>query len=353
MALVGDVGVGEPRRADADLDWRSRRWWRWSGLVVVIAVLALVCLLSLAIGARTVPLTSVWGLMWHDNGSDDAFAVHDVRIPRTVLGLLVGAALGLSGALMQALVRNPLADPGLLGVNTGASAAVVVAISAFGVTAPGAYVWFAIAGAGAVSVVVYLLGGSGRPGTPDRLVLAGLAISAALGAFVSAVLILDPQSFDAFRFWAVGSLTGRKIDVVWQIGPFLAVGIAVAMMLGRSLNAMAMGDQVARSLGVHVKRTQVGAAVSIALLCGAATAAAGPIVFVGLAVPHLARLMTGPDQRWVLLYALFIAPVLLIGADVIGRIVARPGELEVGIVTAVLGAPVLIALTRRRRIAMP
>ncbi|OLF09808.1 ABC transporter permease [Actinophytocola xinjiangensis] len=342
-----------PASAEVSADPGVRRWWRWGGLVAVLGVLVLVCLLSIAVGSRTLPLATVWDLLWHDDGGEDAFAIHDVRVPRTVLGLLSGAALGLAGALMQALARNPLADPGLLGVNHGASAAVVVAISLFGVSAPGGYVWFAIAGAGAASVIVYLLGAGGRPGTPDRLVLAGLAIGAALAAFVSAVLFLDPQSFDAFRFWEVGSLTGRKVDVVWQVGPFLAVGIVVALALARPLNAMGLGTDVARSLGVHVTRTQTAAALSVALLCGAATAAVGPIVFVGLAVPHLARLVTGPDQRWVLSYSLVIGPVLLIAADVLGRVVARPGELEVGIVTAVLGAPALLLLARRRRIATP
>ncbi|MGO1056269.1 FecCD family ABC transporter permease [Crossiella sp. CA198] len=323
---------------------------RWGGLVVAVAALVLLCALSISVGARDIPLSSVWQLLWQDDGGDDAFAVHEVRIPRTVLGLLVGAALGLAGALMQALVRNPLADPGLLGVNAGASTAVVLAIT-LGVSSPSAYVYFAILGAGAVSVAVYLLGSAGRASSPDRLVLAGVALTAALGALVTVLLFLDQQRLDQFRFWAVGSLAGRKIDVVWQLGPVLAIGILLALLMARPLNAVALGETTGRALGVHLGRTRLVTAVAVALLCGAATAAAGPIGFVGLTVPHVARLITGPDQRWVAAYSLLLAPILLLGADIIGRIIALPGELEVGIVTAFLGVPVFLALIQRRQVA--
>lgn len=318
---------------------------------MAVGVLAVVCLLSLAVGARSIPLDTVWQVLRHDDGGEAAFIVRELRVPRTLVGLMVGAALGLAGALMQALTRNPLADPGLLGVEIGASAAVVVAIAAFGVTTPGGYVWFAFAGAAATSVLVYVLGSSGRAATPERMVLAGAAISAALGAFVAAVLLLDARAFDRFRFWAIGSLAGRTMDVVVDVGPFVLVGSLVALLLGRSLNALALGEETGRALGAHLGRTRAGGVVAVTLLCGAATAAAGPIGFVGLTVPHLARLVTGPDHRWVLPYSLVLAPVLVVGADVVGRVLVAPGELEVGLVLAFLGAPVFIALCRRRRMA--
>ncbi|GAY08797.1 iron ABC transporter permease [Pseudonocardia sp. N23] len=330
---------------------RGRLSTRAGGLLLTVLVLVLVCGLSLAVGARSLELGSVWGLLWHDDGSEAAYIVRDLRFPRTVVGLMVGVALGLAGALMQALTRNPLADPGLLGVEIGASTAVVAAISFFGITSAGGYVWFALIGAGVASVAVYLLGSTGRSATPERMVLAGAAISAVLGAFVAGTLLLDARAFDRFRFWAIGSLTGRDLTIVEQVGPFILVGVIVAFALTGPLNALALGDDTGRALGARVGATRLTGAIAVALLCGAATAAAGPIGFVGLTVPHVARMITGPDHRWVLPYTVVLAPVLVVGADVVGRVLVRPGELEVGIVMAFVGAPVFIALCRRRRIA--
>lgn len=324
---------------------------RWYGLALAALALALVCALSLAVGARSVPLATVWEVLTQGRGGEEAFVVRRLRVPRTVIGLLAGAALGLAGALMQGLTRNPLADPGLLGVNNGASAAVVVAIAFLGVGSPSGYVWFAFLGAALTYAVVYLLGSSGRAASPERMVLAGAAINATLIAFVTAVVLHDIRAFDAFRFWAVGSLAGRDMDVVRQVGPLILAGVLTALCLARPLNALALGEETGRALGAHTERTRLAGAVAVALLCGGATAAAGPIAFIGLAVPHLVRMVTGPDQRWVMAYSLLLAPVLLLGADVVGRFLAAPGELETGIVTAFLGAPLFIALSRRRRIA--
>jgi iron complex transport system permease protein len=324
---------------------------RAAGLLLAVAALLLVCLISLAVGARAIDPAAVWGLLLHDDGSEAAFVVRDLRIPRTVLGVLAGVALGLAGALMQALTRNPLADPGLLGVEIGASTAVVAAISFLGITTAGGYVWFALAGAAATSVAVYLLGSAGRAAAPERMVLAGAAISAALGAFVAAVLLLDTHAFDRFRFWAIGSLAGRDLAVAAEVGPFVLIGVVIAVALAGPLNALALGDDTGRALGARIGTTRAAGALAVALLCGAATAAVGPIGFVGLTVPHVARMMAGPDHRWVLPYSAVLAPVLVVGADVVGRVVVAPGELEVGIVMAFVGAPVFIALCRRRRIA--
>ncbi|WP_037253540.1 iron ABC transporter permease [Kibdelosporangium aridum] len=329
----------------------SLRTSRTVGLIGAVAGLVLVCMLSIWFGSKDIPFSSTWNVLWHNDGSRDAVIIHSVRIPRTILGLLVGAALGLAGALMQALSRNPLAEPGLLGVNAGGSFAVVLGIGVFGVTSVSGYVWFAFLGAGAATVVVYLLGSTGRSGpTPDRLVMAGAAVSAVLYALVNAFLLMDPITFNSFRFWNVGSLSGRQMDTVTDLLPFFAIGIVLALLLVRSLNALALGEQTATALGAHIGRTRVVGVIAVTLLCGASVAAVGPITFIGLAVPYVVRLITGPDQRWILPYTILIAPILLIGSDVLGRVINQPSELQVGIVTAFLGAPVFIWLCRRRRV---
>lgn len=328
----------------------TRRALRAAGLLLALCVLLLVCVASIAVGAKSISPADVWHGLFHASGTDNDVIVTDVRLPRTVLGLLVGAALGLAGAVMQALTRNPLAEPGLLGVNAGASAAVVSAISFLGVTSLTGYVWFAFAGAAVVSVAVYVLGGS-RGATPVRLALAGTAASAALFGYVNAVQLLDSAALDRLRFWTVGSLASADMSTVGKVWPFIAAGVLLALLIARPLNAMEMGDDTARSLGARLTRTRVLAMLSVTLLCGAATAACGPIVFIGLMVPHLVRTVTGPDMRWILPYAAVLAPVLLLGSDVVGRVVARPSELQVGIVTALIGGPVFVQLVRRKRMA--
>ncbi|GGZ06321.1 FecCD family ABC transporter permease [Streptomyces poonensis] len=322
---------------------------RAAGLLVSLGILVLVALASIAIGAKELSLEQVWHGLFHDTGTYGDVVVGE-RLSRTVLGLLAGAALGLSGAVLQALTRNPLADPGLLGINAGASAAVVTAITFFGVTSVSGYVWFAFLGAAAVGALVWFLGGS-RSATPVRLALAGTAISAALYGYLQAVMIMDNAALGKMRFWTVGSLASATDETIKQVLPFLLVGTVVALFLARPLNAVAMGDDTARALGANLNRTRALSMAAATVLCGAATAACGPIVFVGLMIPHVVRSFTGPDLRWILPYATILSPVLLLGADVLGRIVARPSEIQVGIVTAVLGGPVFIFLVRRRRTA--
>jgi iron complex transport system permease protein len=335
------------------LPLRDRRTLpRVAGLPLAATVLGAVVLLSIAVGAKALPLGDVIRALLGDDGSESAAIVREVRLPRTVLGLAVGVGLGLAGALMQALTRNPLADPGIFGIEAGAAAAIVTAISVLGLTEPRAYVWFAFAGAAGASVLVYALGSRGRGGAaPVRLALAGTAVAAALIAFTHAVTLLDQQAFDQYRHWAVGSLAGRDLQILADVGPFLAAGVVLAFALARPLNALALGDDSGRALGARVGRTRALGALAVTLLCGGATAVAGPIVFVGLVIPHAARALVGPDQRWVLAYSALLAPILLLGADIVARIVVSPAELEVGIVTALIGAPVFIAIVRRRRIA--
>jgi iron complex transport system permease protein len=316
---------------------------------VSVGLLTLVALASIAIGAKELSLAEVWHGLFEETGTYGDVVVGE-RISRTLLGLLAGAALGLAGAVLQALTRNPLADPGLLGINAGASASVVTAITYFGVTSLTGYVWFAFLGAAAVGALVWFLGGS-RGATPVRLALAGTAISAALYGYLQAVMIMDGAALSKMRFWTVGSLASATDETIEQVLPFLVVGTVVALLLARPLNAVAMGDDTARALGADLNRTRALSMAAATVLCGAATAACGPIVFIGLMVPHVVRSFTGPDLRWILPYATVLSPVLLLGADVIGRVVARPAELQVGIVTAVLGGPVFIFLVRRRRTA--
>ncbi|MGW0190565.1 FecCD family ABC transporter permease [Streptomyces sp. NPDC003362] len=327
----------------------NRRAIRAVGLLVSVAILVVVALASIAIGARGLSPEQVWHGLFEDSGTYGDIVVAD-RLSRTVLGLLAGAALGLAGAVLQALTRNPLADPGLLGINAGASAAVVTATTFLGVTSLSGYVWFAFCGAAAVGALVWFLGGS-RGATPVRLALAGTAISAALYGYLQAMMILDEAALGVMRFWTVGSLTSATNDSILQVLPFMVAGMVLALGLARPLNAMAMGDDTAKALGANLNRTRVLAMLAATVLCGSATAACGPIVFVGLMVPHVVRSFTGPDLRWILPYAAVLSPVLLLGADVIGRVVARPAEIQVGIVTAILGGPVFIFLVRRRRTA--
>ncbi len=327
----------------------TRRAVRAFGLVLAVAILVLVALASIAIGAKELPLGQVWHGLFEDSGTYGDVVVAE-RMSRTVLGLLAGAALGLAGAVLQALTRNPLADPGLLGINAGASAAVVTAITYLGITSLSGYVWFAFFGAAAVGALVWFLGGS-RGATPVRLALAGTAISAALYGYLQAVMIMDDAALGKMRFWTVGSLSSATDETIRQVLPFLLAGTVLALALARPLNAMAMGDDTAKALGANLNRTRALSMLAATVLCGAATAACGPIVFVGLMVPHVVRSFTGPDLRWILPYAALLSPVLLLGADVVGRIVARPAELQVGIVTAILGGPVFIYLVRRRRTA--
>ncbi len=350
------TAVAESTGPDAAAPSRPRRTRRatlFLGLFGCIALLVLMTLLSIAVGSKQIPLSTVFDALRHYNDTDtDHVIIRSLRVPRTVIGLLVGAALGLSGALMQGVTRNPLADPGILGVNAGAALFVVAGIYWFGLSTLTSYVWLAFVGAAVASVAVYVLGTLGREGaTPVKLALAGAAMTAMLGSLTTALLIGDVDTFDQFRFWAVGSLSGRGSDIATQVAPFILIGIGLSMVSGRVLNALSLGDDVAKSLGQRIGLARLFVAVVVVLLCGAATAAAGPIAFVGLTIPHVARLVTGPDYRWILPYSMVLAPILLLGSDVLGRVVAQPGELQVGIVTAVIGAPFFIALVRRRKLA--
>jgi iron complex transport system permease protein len=311
-----------------------------AGLLLAVAA-------SFAIGAQRIPFGEVVDGLLAPDGSEHALIIQELRLPRTLLGVVVGGALGLAGALMQALTRNPMAEPGLLGINGGAALAVVIVMSLVRTDEVLVYLWAAFAGAAASWVLVYLIGAQGRGGaSPGRLVLAGAAMNAVFTALTAGLMLLNPRTFNNFRFWQVGSLSGRDLDVFFEVLPFLGVGAVLGLSLARSLNALGLGEDAAQALGVKPGRTRALGAVAIVVLCGAATAAVGPIAFVGLAVPFIVRAWVGPDQRWVLPYSLLLAPVLMLCADVLGRVVT-PGELETGLVTAFLGAPVFMWMVRR------
>ncbi|QGZ53204.1 iron chelate uptake ABC transporter family permease subunit [Streptomyces sp. QHH-9511] len=316
-----------------------------------VVVLVLLSLTSIALGTKAIAPDRVIELLLRPDGSEESGIIHQMRLPRTEFGIVVGAALGMAGALMQGLTRNPLADPGLLGISAGASLGVVLTTGLLGITAVHGSVWFAFAGALAAMALVYALGSAGGGGaTPAKLALAGAAVSALLQSLVSALLLFDAAALGDYRFWAVGSLTGQPAAMLTDVLPFIAVGAALAATTAPALNSLALGEGVATALGQKVGLVRLRGGAAVTLLAGGAVALCGPIAFVGLVIPHVARFFTGPDHRWILLYSALLGPSLLLAADIAGRLVARPDELHVGIVVAAVGAPFFIMLVRRRRI---
>lgn len=341
------------QRSSADrLAVRRRR--RVIGSAVLLGLLVLSCVLSLLIGAKTVPFGEVWHALVTPTGTEDDLIVRQLRGPRTAIGALAGVALGLAGALMQGHTRNPIADPGILGITHGAGLAMVLATFSFGITSLYASIWFCFAGALLGALAVFAIGSVSRGArggaTPVTLALAGAAISALLQGITSALVLMDQQSLDTYRFWKVGSVAVTQPSVVGQVLPFLLVGMALGLANAGSLNAMALGEDVARSLGHRVLWGRRLGIAAIAILVGASVAVCGPIGFVGLIVPHIARFCAGPDYRWLLPFSALLGGVLVMLADVLGRVLARPAEVQVGVVLGVLGAPFFIALVRRRRL---
>jgi iron complex transport system permease protein len=315
---------------------------------VLVVGLVLVVAAGLAWGSRTLPLGDVLTALAGQDAGDASIIVWQQRLPRTLLGLVVGAALGMGGAVAQGLTRNGLADPGLFGVSAGAALAIVAGSFLFGITALAAQVLLGTAGAALAGVAVLVLGTrSAVAVTSQGLALVGVAVSAVLGSVASVVVLLDAQTLDEYRFWLVGSLAGRGSSTLATVGPVVVVGAALALASSRLLDALALGDDVAQGLGVRLRSARLLAGASVLVLTGAAVAAAGPIAFVGLAVPHAARALTGPRSGWLLAHSALLGAALLVAADVVGRVVARPGELQVGVVTALVGAPLALALLRR------
>ncbi len=322
-----------------------------AALVVVLALLALAAtvLLSLTVGTRFIGLDTVIPALTDYDGSDLQLDVRESRVPRTVLGLLVGLALGAAGAIMQGLTRNALADPGILGVNAGAGVSVAIAVAALGLSDFPALMAFALAGAFIATILVVLLGSLGD-GSPVTLVLAGVALAAVLGGLTTALVLLNPTAFLHMRSWESGALAGRSLEIATFAGPAIAVGLVLALLLTRSLDALALGDEAAVALGVPVRTVRAGAVVVVTLLAGTATAVAGPIVFLGLAAPHIARGFAGASQKAVVPLSAVVGAIVILIGDVLGRVVIAPQEVPVGIVMAFVAAPFLIWLGRRRRV---
>ncbi|MFF7486501.1 FecCD family ABC transporter permease [Streptomyces luteogriseus] len=323
------------------------------GLGILVALLVIAMVLSLAVGARALTPAEVWHGLFADPDSDRRLTeirliVETVRVPRTVLGIVAGVALGVGGALIQGYTRNPIADTGLLGVNTGASFAVVSVIAVFGFSDPFQYVWFAFAGAAVAGVVVFGLASIGRgAGNPLTLALAGQGITVFLMAMTTAVALSNQASLNALRFWNAGSLAGVGFDVIWPVTAFIGAGLVLTLTTLPSLNLLNLGDDVARGLGVNIALSRTVGITAITLLAGAATAACGPIAFLGLMVAHVARYLTGPDYRWLVPYAGLLGAVVLLLCDIVGRLVVRPGELDAGVLVALLGAPFFAVLVWR------
>lgn len=342
---------------------------RFTVLAAASVLLVAAALASIAVGSSTIPLDQVLALLHSPDGSIESHTVNELRLTRTIVGILVGAALAVAGAVMQAVTRNPLADPGLLGVNSGASLAIVLGAALGGLTSPPAQFALSALGAMAATAVVYAIGSGagfgagfetalgrrrraggrssvGGGASPVRLVLAGVALSAASTGIVGAVLLLDPDAFDTFRFWDVGALTRMDMPL-WIVAAAVATGMAIVVAVARPLSDIALGDHVAVALGTDVARTRAIALVALTLLCAAATAVAGPISFVGLMVPLICAWLMGPHRGWIIAACAVIGPVLVLAADLVGRIIARPAEMQVGLLTAFVGAPVLLYMLDR------
>ncbi|MFI6866932.1 FecCD family ABC transporter permease [Nocardia sp. NPDC050406] len=344
---------------------RAPRRRRVIGLSLLVCALLVGVAASLAVGAHSIALGTVWtalfdrfttdaadiAAMTPDRAArnDAAITIRTLRLPRTLLAIAAGAALGTAGALIQGHTRNPIADPGLLGVNAGAAFAVVVAVAALGLRSPSAYVWFALAGAGLAAVLVFGLA-QAADGGPLTLVLVGSGLTLFLSALTSATVLSDTNALNVFRFWNTGSIAARGFDVLWVTLPLILLGLILAFAQAGVINMLNLGEDVARGVGVDIVRSRLLGLLALTLLAGAATAACGAIAFVGLMVPHLVRRLTGPDHRWLLPYAALAGAVLVLLADIAGRMVMRPGEIPVGTMLALLGAPCFVALVWSGRV---
>lgn len=318
------------------------------GLLCLLMLVAAIA--SLRIGSLPLSTATVIESLVAYDGSDEHLVVRTLRLPRVILAILAGAALAVAGALMQAVTRNPLASPTIFGLNAGAAFAVVTLSFVVGLESPLVLVIAAFLGAVGAVTLTYLIGSAGSGATPVKLALAGTVVGILLSAWVSAILIFDQQTLDEVRFWLAGSIAGQSLADSALTLPFLVIGLVMALAISHQLNALNLGEEVATTLGQNTARIRVLATLATVLLCGAAVAAVGPIGFVGLAVPHLVRLLMGPDYRWVIPGCLLAGPALLLASDTLGRVVVAPGELQAGIVTALVGAPVLILVVRRYRV---
>ena len=320
-------------------------------IILCLALLSIIAMFSVSLGVKRIAFSKVMEVIFGNDLDSIEATIILQRIPRTVFGILAGGALGISGALMQSITRNPIADPSILGVNTGASLFVVAGIAFFNITAAYQYIWLAIIGAGLTAVFVYSVASMGKDGaTPLKLALSGSAVSIVLGSLVSTIMLPNNRVMEAFRFWQVGSIGSATWENIALISPFLILGFVISMLISGYLNNLALGDEAATALGTNVVLTRSVGALASVLLCGAATALAGPIGFIGLIIPHIVRLVFGSEMSKMLPLSFIGSGILLLLSDILGRIIGSPGETEVGIVTAVLGVPIFIFAIRKGRV---
>lgn len=328
-----------------------RNGWRGRSLLAGTAALCLLAVFGIFIGSRSIPAEVTWqALFAFDEGNAEHLLIRHLRIPRALLAILVGCALSTAGVIMQALTRNPLADPGILGVNAGATLAIVAAIAFWGITDIATYMWFGLLGAGLSGTGIYLLSTLNGGMSPIRLVLAGSALSVVLLALTQIITVnSDEQIFDQFRHWAVGSLQGRGYDVLLPVFLWVAAGLGLTLWLTKALDTIALGHDLSQSLGISPQLTWILSVSVIVILAGAATAAAGPITFIGLTAPHIARFLVGSDHRWLIPFSMLIAAMLMTAADILGRWIGAPGEISVGIMVGLMGGLFFIVLVHQRR----
>ena len=320
-------------------------------IILCLALLSVIAMFSVSLGVKRIAFSKVMEVIFGNDLDSIEATIILQRIPRTVFGILAGGALGISGALMQSITRNPIADPSILGVNTGASLFVVAGIAFFNITAAYQYIWLAIIGAGLTAVFVYSVASMGKDGaTPLKLALSGSAVSIVLGSLVSTIMLPNNRVMEAFRFWQVGSIGSATWENIALISPFLILGFVISMLISGYLNNLALGDEAATALGTNVVLTRSVGALASVLLCGAATALAGPIGFIGLIIPHIVRLVFGSEMSKMLPLSFIGSGILLLLSDILGRIIGSPGETEVGIVIAVLGVPIFIFAIRKGRV---
>ncbi|MBH8551418.1 iron ABC transporter permease [Nostocaceae cyanobacterium CENA357] len=332
----------------------SRRWKKPElspliGLVWGLVILLICLVYSVTLGAAEIPLGKILASFITFDGSYEHLVIQTVRLPRSLIAILVGSALAVSGALMQGLTRNPLADPGILGIESGAALAVVATIFIFGSSSLGVLTIVAFLGAGATAMLVYFLGSLGRGGaTPLNLTVAGAALTALISSLMTAILIVSQRTLEEIRFWLAGSLAGRDINIVFQALPFVIIGLVIAFALGRQITTMSLGEDVAKSLGQQTAWVKIMTAVSVVILAGSSVALAGPIGFIGLVVPHIVRFFIKADYRWILPYSAVVGATLLLVADVASRVLLKPQELPVGVMTALIGAPFFVYLAKSK-----
>lgn len=321
---------------------------RWIGLVAAIIFISFLICASIVYGYTDTSWGTAFNAFTDYDGSNEHIIIQSVRLPRALIAAAVGASLAIAGVLMQTLTKNPLASPGIFGVNAGAGFAVVVAVTIFSVGSLQAFAWISFLGAAVAAVSVYVIGSAGREGlTPMKLTLAGAAMTAMFSSFTQGLLVLDEAALEQVLYWLAGSVQGRKLETLISVLPYLGFGWLAAILISSKMNVLSMGEDVAKGLGLNTGFVKLGAGIIIVLLSGGAVAVAGPIGFIGIVIPHLTRAVVGIDHRWVIPFSAIFGGMLLLAADIAARYVLMPQEIPVGVMTAMIGTPFFIYIARK------